>query len=174
MNAVGDPVSRPADRTLVMLRSAGVGLLSVGLGLGAHALSGGPLPSVPILCGLAALAVLAATLVAQARLPGWAVLLLLGVAQQVLHWLLGGLGTGTSSTIPSSGVHHGGEVPVGAGPAQGHSPEVMLMLHTHLAAALLIAWAAAQYPRLRAWLTDRDPGRDPVRAGGMQKGAPVG
>jgi hypothetical protein len=148
MEAPGDAASQPVDRARRISRSSGVGLLSLGLGLAAHALSGGTPPSLPILCGLAALAVLATTLVAQARPPGWAVLLLLGVAQQMLHWLLGGLGTAESSTIASTGVHHDG-VPVGSGAVQGHSPEIMLMLHTHLAAALVIAWAVAQYPRLR-------------------------
>ncbi len=146
----------PVDRTRAIVRPALVGLLSLGLGLAAHALSGGELPSVPILCGLAALAVLAATLVAQARLPGWALMLALGAAQQVLHWLLGGLGGGASSTVPGTGVHHGaGEVPVGSGTGQGHSPEVMLMLHTHLAAALLAGWAAVRYPRIAGWVSRR-------------------
>ncbi len=164
---------RPADRGPLLVRSAGAGLLSVGLGLGAHALSGGTLPSVPILGGLAALAVLAATLVMQARLPGWAVLLLLGAAQQVLHWLLGGLGAGVSSTVSSTGAHHGGEVPVGSGGSQGHSPEIMLMLHTHLAAALLIAWAAARYTRVRGLLSRPDRSRNALQPGRMHEGASV-
>lgn len=174
MEPAADTASRPADRAPRLLRSAGAGILSVGLGLGAHALSGGSLPSVPILGCLTALAVLTATLVTQARLPGWAVLLLLGAAQQVLHWLLGGLGAGTSSTVSVTGVHHGGEVPIGAGEVQGHSPEIMLMLHTHLAAALLIAWAAAQSPRLRARLSRPVRSGDILQAPQMQEGAPAG
>ncbi len=173
MEPAADTVSRPADRAAMLLRSAGAGILSVGLGLGAHALSGGSLPSIPILGCLTALAVLAATLVAQARLPGWTVLLLLGAAQQVLHWLLGGLGAGASSTVSVTGVHHGGEVPVGAGEGQGHSPEIMLMLHTHLAAALLIAWAAAQVHRLKGRPSRPDGSGDALQAPQMQEGAPV-
>jgi hypothetical protein len=145
-------VSEPVDHSRVIVRPALVGLLSLGLGLGAHALSGGQLPSVPILCGLAALAVLAATLLAQARLPGWAVMLLLGAGQQVLHWLLNGLGGAAGSTVPGATVHHGGDVPVGSGAAQGHSPEVMLMLHTHLAVALLVGWLVVRRSIVSAWL----------------------
>ena len=179
MEAPGDAVSQPVDRARMISRSAGVGLLSLGFGLAAHALSGGVLPSLPILGGLAALAVLAATLVAQARPPGWVVLLLLGVAQQMLHWLLGGLGAGASSTVAPTGVHHDG-VPVVSGAGQGHSPEIMLMLHTHLAAALVIAWAVAQYPRLRNGVLRRSAsegagGRTTVSRGTLptEEGAPV-
>ncbi|WP_104181024.1 hypothetical protein [Arthrobacter sp. B0490] len=173
MEAAGETASRPVDRALPIVGSAGVGLLSLGLGTAVHALSGGVLPSVPILCGLAALAVLAATLVARARLPGWAVLLLLGAAQQVLHWLFGGLGAAPSSTVPATGVHHGGEVPVGSGAGQGHSPEVMLMLHTHLAVALLVALAVAQYPSLRGRLSRRGPGAAAPQRDETHEGAPV-
>jgi hypothetical protein len=137
------------------VRSAGAGLLVLGLGLAAHTVSGGALPSPPILCGLAALAVLASTLVAQARLPVWAVMLLSGVAQQVLHWLLAGLGGTVTSALSGAEVHHGGAVPVGSGAGQGHSPEVMLMLHAHLAAALLTGWAAVRYPRAAGWVARR-------------------
>lgn len=170
MEGPGDVVSEPVDRARTTVRSTGVGLLSLGFGLAAHALSGGALPSPPILCGLAALAVLAAALVAQARLPGWAVLLLLGVAQQVLHWLLGGLGSAAPQSAALTGVHHGSGVPIGSGASQGHSPEIMLMLHTHLAAALLIAWVAAQYPRSRGRFSARGPSRTTLR---MDEGAPV-
>jgi hypothetical protein len=154
-------------RPTMTIRSAGAGLLALGLGLAVHTVSGGAPPSTPILCGLAALAVLASTLVAQARLPVWAVLLLSGLAQQVLHWLLGGLGGATTSS-PGTGVHHGGAVPVGSGTGQGHSPEVMLMLHTHLAAALLAGWVAVRYPGIAGWV---------ARRRGLQleerKGAPI-
>ncbi|MFJ6001537.1 hypothetical protein [Arthrobacter sp. NPDC092385] len=167
----GKSASGPVDRPWAILRSALVGLASLALGLVAHALSGGDVPSAPVLCGLAALAVLGATLLAQVRLPGWAVMLLLGAAQQVLHWLLGGLGGAASATVSETGAHHGGEVPVGAGAAQGHSPEVMLMLHSHLAVALLIGWAVSRYSSVERWLSRPDRRRQqPVRT---EEGAPV-
>ncbi|WP_104168764.1 hypothetical protein [Arthrobacter sp. SX1312] len=150
--------------------SAAVGLLVVGFGAGVHALSGGPLPSLPILGVLAALAVLAATVAGRARMPAWGVLLLLGAGQQVLHWLLGGLADGAVASAPGPAVHHDGDVPVGSAAGQGHSPEVMVMLHTHLAVALLLGWAALRWSELRAWLDRRlRPEGRPRHA----KGAPV-
>jgi hypothetical protein len=131
---------------------AGAGLASLGLGLAAHAASGGTLPSLLVLGGLAALAVLAATLLARVRMPGWAVMLVLGVAQQLLHWLLGGLAAAPSSTVPGADGHHGGQVPVGTAVSGGHSPEVMLMLHTHLAAALLVGWVVLRHRTVLEWL----------------------
>lgn len=141
---------RPQERPRAIACSALAGLLALGLGLGAHLVSGGAMPSAAILCGLAALAVLVAAIAAQARLPGWAVLLLLGVTQQLLHWLLGGLAGAVDTSgvpAPGQGPHHDGNAPVGVEGAPGHSPEVMLMLHAHLAAALLVGWAVARYPR---------------------------
>jgi hypothetical protein len=161
-----DAASTPGGRPTMTVRSAGAGILGLGLGLAAHALSGGAPPSTPILCGLAALAVLASTLVAQARLPVWAVMLLSGLAQQVLHWLLGGLGGAATSSLSGAEVHHGGAVPVGSGAGQGHSPEVMLMLHAHLAAALLVGWVAVRYPRIAEWVARR-------RGLRLRKGAPI-
>jgi hypothetical protein len=171
MEASVDIVSEPAGRARGILRSAGVGVLSLGLGVAAHALSGGALPSIPILCGLTALAVLASALLAQARLPGWAVMLMLGASQQALHWLLGGLGGAASSTVPGTGSHHGGAVPGGPDGAPGHSPEVMLMLHTHLAVALLIGWAVVRHPDIGRWLSRRDSRRQHLLR--EKEGAPV-
>ncbi|BBE21679.1 hypothetical protein MN0502_05620 [Arthrobacter sp. MN05-02] len=141
---------RAQDRPRAIAGSALAGLLALGSGLGAHLVSGGAMPSAAILCGLAALAVLVAAIAAQARLPGWAVLLLLGVTQQLLHWLLGGLAGAVDTSgglAPGQGTHHDGNAPVGVEGAQGHSPEVMLMLHAHLAAALLVGWVVARHPR---------------------------
>lgn len=142
----------PGGRARRTVRAVPAGLLVLGLGLGAHAVSGGQLPSGPILIALAALTALAATLVAQVRLPVWGVLLLLGVAQQLLHWILGGLGGAPSLSGPVD--HHGeAAVPGGvSGAAQGHAPEAMLMLHAHLGAALLVGWAVAQWTRLTRWV----------------------
>jgi hypothetical protein len=159
---------RVDGRSRRILSSAAVGLASSGLGLAAHAVSGGDLPETPILFGLAALAVLAATLVSHGRLPGWAVMLVLGAAQQMLHWLLGGLAEAPSSTVPGVDGHHGGDVPIGAAVPQGHSPEVMLMLHAHLAVALLVGWAVLQRQALIRWLSARRPH---VRR--SEEGAPI-
>ncbi|MHA7239770.1 hypothetical protein [Arthrobacter sp. TMS1-12-1] len=160
-----------ADRPLAVARSAAVGLLCVGLGACAHALSGATLPGPLILCGVTALAVLAATLAGRVRLPTWGILLLLGAAQQVLHWLFGGLVVGSVTPAPPA-VHHGDGVPVGVGPGQDHSPEIMLMLHTHLAVALLLGWAGVRAPGVRAWFVRRArPRREaPART---TEGAPV-
>ncbi|WP_434992557.1 hypothetical protein [Arthrobacter sp. Ld5] len=160
----------PVDRPRVIARSAAVGVLAVVLGGGVHVLSGGSLPSLPILCALAALAVLTAALAGLARMPGWGVLLLLGAGQQVLHWLLGGLAAGAVTPSAGPADHHDGAAPVGSAPAQGHSAEVMLMLHTHLAVALLLGWAAPRSAQFRAWLGRR------LRSGRRSptaKGAPV-
>lgn len=146
-----------------------VGLVSLGLACAAHVLSGGVLPGVSILCGLAALTALAATVVARLELPGWAVMLALGAAQQVLHWLLGGLAGAASSSSIGPGDHHGGAVPLGGTDAGGHSPEIMLMLHTHLAVALLIGWVVVRAPQLARW-TDR---RRTGRTADAEEGAPV-
>lgn len=142
----------PGGRARRTAQAVLAGVLVLGLGLGAHAVSGGQLPSGPLLIALAALTALAATLMAQARLPVWGVLLLLGVAQQLLHWILSGLGGAPSLSGPVD--HHGeAAVPGGAsGAAQGHSPEAMLMLHAHLGAALLIGWAVARWAKLTRWV----------------------
>ena len=135
-----------------VVRSALTGVITIVLGMAAHAVSGGALPSVPIIAALAALAVLVATLVAQLKLPAWGVMLVLGGAQQVLHWVLGGLGGAASSTFFGSTLGHHAEVPVGVAPSSGHSPEVMMMLHLHLAAALLTGWLVVRHALVLAWL----------------------
>lgn len=164
-----NPGVAPNDRPRLIARAAAVGLSTLALGLAVHAASGGAVPAVPILLALAALAVLAATLIAQAHPPIWAVLLLLGVAQQVLHWTLGGLG-GASASLSGGAGHHGGEVPLRVAAGQAHSPEVMLMLHTHLAVALLLGWTVAWYPRITGWVSARRKRERTVRA---EEGAPV-
>lgn len=169
MEAGEDATPQSVGRAPAILRSAAVGLLALGLGLGAHAVSGGALPGALILCGFAALAVLVATLVAQARMPAWAVWVIIGAAQHVLHWLIGGFG-GAASSVSGAVGHHSGNVPVGSGAAQGHSPEVMLMLHTHLAAALLTGWAVTRYQVIVRWLTGRAPRGHPLLT---KEGTPV-
>ncbi|MHA7181522.1 hypothetical protein ACX80J_15565 [Arthrobacter sp. MDB2-24] len=170
METQGETGGADVLRRTRIVGAAAAGLASLALGLTAHAVSGGILPTAPILGGLAALAVLAAAIVAQGRFPVWALLLLLGAAQQVLHWLLGGLAEAPSSSVPGTEGHHGGDVPVGTGTTGGHSPEVMLLLHTHLAAALLVGWAVARYPHVATWAARRGRRRHGVPA---EEGAPV-
>lgn len=150
-----EPVRRKSSivrrRQGSVLRSALAGVLTLVLGMAAHAVSGGALPSVPIIVALAALAVLAATLLAQLKLPAWGVMLALGGAQQVLHWVLGGLSGVAASTLFGSSLGHHAEVPVGSTTSSGHSPEVMMMLHLHLAAALLAGWLVLRHSLILAW-----------------------
>lgn len=158
----------PNRRSRLVARAVLVGLASLGLGVVAHVAGGGALPSMPILLCLAALAVLGSAIAAQAHLPLWGMMLLLGVTQQALHWIFGGLGGASSSFTGGSG-HHAEQVPVGGTvPSGGHSPEAMLMLHAHLGAALLIGWSVARYPRIADWAARRRERR--VQE---QEGAPI-
>ncbi|WP_115789243.1 hypothetical protein [Arthrobacter silvisoli] len=116
-----------------------LGPLATGLGLLAHLLSGGALPWPPALLALAALLSMAASLVSRLRLPAWALLLLCGLAQQVLHpafALFSGVSAGPQ------GVSHAHvlllpPVPGSTAAPAGHLQELMLV--THVAAALLTA-----------------------------------
>ncbi len=143
-----DDVSSLRRRGRLIARAALIGLLAFALGLAAHAVSGGALPGALILLALASFAVLASTIVAQWDPPFWCVMLLLGAGQQVLHWVLGGLGGATSSVPGDLGHHDEGAPSAGSTAGQGHSGEVMLMLHTHLAVALLVGWTTARYELL--------------------------
>ncbi|WP_461173629.1 hypothetical protein M1D93_02495 [Arthrobacter sp. Z1-9] len=142
------------------------GPLSTGFGLAAHLAAGGPAPGLLILVALAALLGMAAAILGRFPLPGWALLLLCAVAQQLLHLgfsvFSGGSGTGLSlhghGGISQDVPPAGGEV---AAPA-GHS--LHLMLHLHMAAALA-AYAAINYlPRLAAWARRISTGRQNSRA----------
>ncbi|VDR31220.1 Uncharacterised protein [Arthrobacter agilis] len=154
-------VRRPLERG-ELLGATAMGLASLAAGLGAHALAGGAVPGLAVLGGLAALGVLAAVLVTRCRLPGWALLLLLGLAQQLLHWLLGGLAGGPSSAAPGVSGHHVEAPPVGVAGSTGHSPEAMLMLHTHLAAALLLGWLVLRHRALLHWVRSRRRSGDAI------------
>ncbi|MUK02518.1 hypothetical protein GM708_11645 [Vibrio cholerae] len=165
-----EDVSSSHRRGRMIACAALTGLLALALGLIAHAASGGALPSAPILLAVAAFTVLASTIVAQWHPPIWCVMLLLGAGQQVLHWVLGGLG-GAASSVSAGVGHHGEGVPsAGSAAGAGHSPEVMLMLHTHLAVALLVGWGVARHE----FITDRARrilGRKPSY--GTDEGAPI-
>ena len=166
--ASAEPSTSLPRRTM---KATAVGALMTVLAISVHGVAGGAIPSPALLIALGALAALAAVVVAQFRLPPWSVLLLLGAGQQVLHWLLGGLG-GAASSIPVPSGHHSSVSPAGSAPTGGggggHSPESMLMLHGHLGAALLVGWLILRRRRLLAWWRLRGQGARTA------KGASVG
>jgi hypothetical protein len=119
------------------------GLLSVALAALVHAASGGTLPAPEILLALAAFTVLAAAIASTVRMPFWAVMLLLGLCQQVLHLLLDAMASplvNGSNPVPDG--HHGGASAASlaaVGAAMPAMTDPMLMSHGHIAAALLVA-----------------------------------
>ncbi len=148
---------RTAMRTpLVQEKWAWVaGLAAVALGLAAHMLAGGSIPAVPVLLGFAALSCLAAQLVARWVHGPLLLLLLSGLAQQLLHVgfdAFGGYFRGNGFLDHLHGGPVLGDTPAGA-VANGGS--VHLLLYTHMAAAILTLLAASGVMKLagRASLT---------------------
>ncbi|WP_284989152.1 hypothetical protein [Arthrobacter sp. efr-133-TYG-120] len=132
-----------------------VGPAAVGLGLVAHLVSGGVRPGVPVLIALTALLSMCASLLARINLPSWLLLVLCGVAQQVLHLAFDRLSGTFSVGAPAQHQHAAtglqpGQLTATPSPA-GHSPD--LMLDTHVAAALLTALLVARVDLslARAW-----------------------
>ena len=148
---------QPAGRTGTVAWLAGP--LSTGFGLAAHLAAGGPAPSLIILAALAALLGMAAAMIGRFSVPGWAVLLGCAVAQQLLHLGFAAFSGGSGEGMPSHG--HGGsgqEVPypaqdrpsgAEAAPPPGYSPH--LMLHAHMAAALLTYAVMYYWPGFVRW-----------------------
>lgn len=132
------------------------GPLSTGLGLAAHIAAGGPAPGIMILGALAALFGMAAAILGRFPLPGWALLLLCCVAQQLLHLGLAVFAGGSGSGLSVHG--HGGvaQDPSRAGelaaPA-GYS--LHLMLYLHMGAALASNAAITYWPRFAGWSSAR-------------------
>lgn len=131
----------PRKRTLPDILAAA--LVTVLPALIAHLASGGAMPAVSVLAALTAFVLLAAALLAGRPLPFWCLLLLMAVAQQVLHPLFALFADAGSGSGP--GLHHGeGVTAVPAlpeadpAPVAGHG-DFMLMLHLHTGAALLAA-----------------------------------
>lgn len=120
------------------------GLLAVGLGLAAHLTAGGSAPALPVLLGFAALCCLGAQLLARWVHGPLILLLVSGVAQQLLHFGFAAFG----GYYPGSGwVEHlhsaapgPGDPPAAAG-FSGGPPHIML--YTHMAAAILTLVVAA-------------------------------
>ncbi|MEV7661650.1 hypothetical protein [Paenarthrobacter sp. NPDC089316] len=126
------------------------GLLAVGLGLAAHMVAGGSAPALPVLFGFGALGCLAAQLLARWVHGPLILLLMSGVAQQLLHFGFAAFG----GYFPGNGLvdhlHGAGQgiidVPAAAA-SSGGSPHIML--YTHMAAAILTLAIAAGVTKLR-------------------------
>ena len=87
-----------------------VGPVSVGLGLAAHLLSGGGSPPVPVLVALMALLSMCASLAARVRIPSWLLLVLCGLAQQMLHLAFDRFAGTFSGTVPAGHPARSGRV----------------------------------------------------------------
>jgi len=143
------------------------GLAAVALGLAAHMLAGGSIPAVPVLLAFAALCCLAAQLIARWVHGPLLLLLLSGLAQQLLHLGLDAFG----GYFPGNGFldHlHGGQLdaPAESAPAEaGAAPStgsVHLMLYTHMAAAILTLLLASGVTKLTGMRAKRRVGTDPA------------
>jgi hypothetical protein len=124
------------------------GPVAVALGLAAHMVAGGSAPSIPVLLAFAAFGALAAQLIARWVHGPLLLLLVSGVAQQLLHFGLVAFG----GYFPGSGLPdhlHGsqalGDVPAGAAVSGGN---VHLLLYTHMAAAILTLLLASGVKKL--------------------------
>ncbi|MCE3293893.1 MAG: hypothetical protein K0Q84_2830 [Arthrobacter sp.] len=123
------------------------GPLMVALGVAAHSAVGQPVPALSLLVALTALLSLAASVTARTGMPGWMLLLLAGLVQQVLHLafsVFSGTGGGTGAT----GHGHGmliwqPQQPPAVSAAPDHTLE--LLLYTHTAAALLAVLLIAKW-----------------------------
>ncbi|MDQ0925264.1 hypothetical protein QF038_003772 [Pseudarthrobacter sp. W1I19] len=148
---------QPKDRSQSTAWLAGP--LSTGFGLAAHLAAGGPAPSLIILAALGALLGMAAAMMGRFSLPGLAVLLACAVAQQLLHLGFAAFSGGSGERVAGHG--HGGSVQdvpfppqdprsgAEAAPTAAYSPH--LMLHAHVAAALLTYAVMYYWPGLVRW-----------------------
>ncbi|MDQ0849732.1 uncharacterized protein (DUF983 family) [Arthrobacter sp. B3I9] len=122
------------------------GPLAVLLGAGAHVLGGEDLPGLWVLLAVSALLSMVASMLARFRLPIWALLLVSGLIQQVLHLIFGSF----SGIVGSAQTGHPHGVVIGLPPQQAAAPEagghhaIELMLDAHVAAALLTVIAVTQ------------------------------
>ncbi|MFE5839350.1 hypothetical protein [Arthrobacter sp. NPDC056493] len=114
------------------------GSVSVVLGLVIHAVSGHPVPAVPIVVATAALLSLAGAVVTRIGVPNWALLVLAGVGQQAIHWAFAFFSDPVATALGG----HGHSDPVqftGPGLLLAGVPTQPLhvLLYAHVAAALL-------------------------------------
>ena len=146
------------------------GPLAVATGLGAHVASGGLMPALALLLTLTALLGLAASMLARVRLPGWLILVLCGLTQQLLHFAFSAFVGGTVDVVPAHG--HGA-----AAGADGPSTATVVpgqdlhsMVYAHAAAALLAALIAARGTAMLSWARTGVRGRRPRKAQPRQTG----
>ena len=133
------------------------GSASVALGLLIHAVSGHPVPAVPIVVATAAMLSLAATVLIRTGVPNWALLVLAGVEQQAIHWAFAFFSDPLATTLAAAAGSHGH-----ADTLQFTGPGLLLagvptqplhvLLYAHVAAALLVFL-------LIQWLKTSDPKR---------------
>jgi hypothetical protein len=117
------------------------GPVTVGFAAVAHLASGATLPALPIVVASAALLSMAGSVAARVNIPAWALLLLCGLSQQGLHLLFAAASSAQPWAVPEG---HGHGVPVDApavaAPGPAESGDGSLLLHAHVAAALLAAF----------------------------------
>jgi hypothetical protein len=116
------------------------GSVSVVLGLVIHAVSGHPVPAVPIVVATAALLSLAGAVVTRIGVPNWALLVLAGVGQQTIHWAFAYFSNPLATTLDGHG-HAAAAQFTGPGLLLAGVPTQPLhvLLYVHVAAALLTA-----------------------------------
>ena len=134
------------------------GLMSAVAGLAAHLAAGGRAPGILIVVALAALLGMAASIAGRRRLPGWAVLLAAGLAQQLLHLAFAAFSTASGFSLPG---HHGdasAPAPDAAAPAGPGAHDLHLMLHLHVAAALVVSLAVTQWTKVVSMVRGRRSG----------------
>ncbi|MFJ6537324.1 hypothetical protein ACIQH5_13970 [Paenarthrobacter sp. NPDC091711] len=138
------------------------GPVAVILGLAAHMVAGGSVPAVPVLVAFAAMGALAAQVMSRWIRGPLLLLLVSGVAQQLLHWgfdAFGGYFPGTGFLDHLHGGQALTDIPAGAAASGGN---VHLLLYTHMAAAILTLLLAAGVSKLAA------QGREASRRGADQ------
>jgi hypothetical protein len=127
------------------------GPLSTGLGLAAHLAAGGQAPGILIVTALAALLGMAAAMAGRRPLQGWAVLVAAGVAQQLLHLAFASFSTASGFSLSGHHLASPPDVPVpgvSATEESGASHSLHLMLHLHMAAALVVMVTVTQWTKV--------------------------
>jgi hypothetical protein len=116
------------------------GSVSVALGLVIHAVTGHPVPAVPIVVAIAALLSLAGAAAARMGVPSWALLVLAGVGQQAIHWAFAFFSNPLAVALPAGHGHGSAEQFTGPGLLLAGVPTQPLhvLLYAHVAAALLV------------------------------------
>ncbi len=144
--AAGTPRRRP--RVLLAWLS---GPLAVAAGVAAHGASGGQMPAPALLLTLTALLGLAASMLARFRLPGWSILVLGALTQQLLHFAFSAFVGGAADVVPAHGhgANAGADGPSTAPAVPGQ--DLHSMLYAHAAAALLTALIVARGTAVLSW-----------------------